>query len=400
MRAGDQRECDQSAAGESSGQIAVSIGSSEPTLGAAPCEIRSVGGRRGGGKRYWCYVHRADATAKYGHRAAACRLARVPAITEDDAVELRIDDYPGGVALWGAVAPVYDTTLRSLERGIHVHTRTTAAGSKIVDRTVRAVRVLGGELPAGGFVVTGLDAIYYMVSTVFGFATKSIACSHCRFPHLDQDWFSVHPHRRHLCAGCGRFFRDDELGIGNPTQTLRATLGRTEHTTTPARLTVDIRQADYPGGVQIWGSNPALLWTSPSSEEAGIHVHAFRTDSCECPEIDDTFSRVMIDGASLDANMVRVAMAQSALPHLRGRIRAANCPDCHAPQFCVGESGFTPRPKHRCGACRREFAPRERLRRTVLNPLPAVLARLTEGAPRRPQRHDMGLTREAPQKAR
>ena len=366
------------------------------TLAASPCGIRSVGKRRGGGERYWCYVHRADATAKYGRRAEACCLARIPVTTEDDAVELRIDDYPGGVALWGAVAPVYDTTLRSLERGIHVHTRNAVGGSKTVDRTVRAVRVVGGDLPGGGLVVTELDAIYYMVSTVFGFTTKPIACSHCRFPHLDQDWFSVHPHRRHLCAGCGRFFRDGELGIGNPTQTLRATLGQAEHTTTPARLTVDIRQADYPGGVQIWGSNPALLWTSPSSEEAGIHVHAFRTDDSEFAEIDDTFSRVMIDGVSLDAEMVRVAMAQSALPHLDGRIRAANCPDCDAPQFCVGESGFTPRLRHRCGACGREFAPRARLRRTVLNPLPAVLVRLTEGAPRPPQRHDMGLTREAP----
>jgi len=41
-----------------------------------------------------------------------------------------------------------------------------------------------------------------------------------RYPHLDKDWFSIHPHRRHLCASCGKNFRDTISGIGNP---IRAT---------------------------------------------------------------------------------------------------------------------------------------------------------------------------------
>ncbi len=371
-------------------------GTSEATLAMARCDIRPVGRRRGGGLRYWCYVHRGDATAKYGRRADACRLSRLPMIAEHDAAKLRVDDYPGGVGLWGAVAPVYDTTSHPLERGIHVHARKVVGGPKVVDETVRAVRVVGGDLSANGFVVTELDAIYFMVSTVFGFAPKSIVCTHCRLPHLDQDWFSVHPHQRHLCAGCGRFFRDHERGIGNPTQTLRTGLGRTEHTTRVAQRAVDVRQDDYPGGLQIWGSNPALLWTSPICEEAGIHLHAFRTVESRIPEIDDTFSQVRIDGVSLDAGMVRVAMAQSALPHLRGRIRPEHCPHCKAPQYSAGPSGFTPRRRHKCGACGRDFTPRARLRNTVLNPLPELLARLAESAPRPAQNHDMGLTRHAP----
>src|SRR5262245_37156801 len=63
------------------------------------CEVVSVGKRRDGGTRYWCLKHKADATAKYGRRAKACRFAHVPMITEDETLHLRLSDYPGGVAL-------------------------------------------------------------------------------------------------------------------------------------------------------------------------------------------------------------------------------------------------------------------------------------------------------------
>src|SRR5258708_1652769 len=37
------------------------------------CHVVSVGKRRDGGTRYWCLLHRADATAKYGRPAKSCR---------------------------------------------------------------------------------------------------------------------------------------------------------------------------------------------------------------------------------------------------------------------------------------------------------------------------------------
>src|ERR1700686_3714286 len=74
------------------------------------CHIVSVGKRRDGGTRYWCLKHRADATAKYGKPAAACRTAPVPPIAEKDILTLDFTKYPCGVALWGAVTAVYDTT--------------------------------------------------------------------------------------------------------------------------------------------------------------------------------------------------------------------------------------------------------------------------------------------------
>jgi hypothetical protein len=63
------------------------------------CHIISVGKRRDGGTRYWCLRHRADATAKYGKPASACRTAHFPPIAERDILTLDFAKYPGGVAL-------------------------------------------------------------------------------------------------------------------------------------------------------------------------------------------------------------------------------------------------------------------------------------------------------------
>jgi hypothetical protein len=267
---------------------------------------------------------------------------------------------------------------------------------KEMDRTARAVRLFGEGLDANGVVVSELDAIYYMVSSVFGYPMRQVRCTFCQFPHLDRDWFSVHPHRRHLCAGCGRHFRDTAIGIGNPIEIVRAACGQRERKTRSAGRRLTIRQADYPGGIQIWGSNQAFLWTGRHREEHGIHIHAFRNEREKDPAIDETYSHVTIDGIRLDARMVRLAMAQSALPHLSGRVLSAACPHCQKQKFAKGLAGFTPALKHRCDSCGREFSAKGRVRKTVPNPLPAILGRMAKKAIRPPQVHDMGLLPEAP----
>jgi len=78
------------------------------------CHVVSVGKRRDGGTRYWCLKHKADATAKYGKPATACRTAHFPPIAEEDILTIDFAKYPGGVAMWGAVPPVYDTTTQPL----------------------------------------------------------------------------------------------------------------------------------------------------------------------------------------------------------------------------------------------------------------------------------------------
>jgi transposase-like protein len=303
---------------------------------------------------------------------------------------LNIDKYKGGIALWGAVPAVYDTTRLPMDRGIHVHARATADADKETDCTFRAVRIVGSRLPKRGILVSELDAIYYMASSVFGYQMKHITCPYCNYSHLDRDWFSVHPHRRHLCAGCGRHFSDTEAAVGNPISGVRDACHIKTQKTTPSKRKLDIKQADYPGGIQIWGSNPALLWTSERAEEEGIHVHAFRKDRNE-PDSDETYSEVTVDGLSLDPSMVRVLMAQNTLPSLRNRVVPIDCPACHQPLFELGDLAFTPTAKHICKRCGHQFTSSGRLRKTIANPLPGILARLANKAPRQPQQHDLGL---------
>ena len=357
---------------------------------ASPCRIAAVGRRRDGGTRYWCLLHKADATAKYGRPATRCRYADIPALTEDQVRTLDLDDYEGGVALWGAVAPIYDTTRLLVRPGVHVHARRDVGGAKAIDATYRAVRLVGARLPGEGLFVSDLDAIYFMVSSVFGFPMKHVSCTHCGYSHLDKDFFSIHPHRRHLCSGCGKQFADSELSVGNPACRVRALVDHRGHRIVAARRKLSIRQGDYPGGLQIWGSNQALLWTAPQAEEKGIHIHAFEGEGGE-PEINDTFAEVIIDGITLNARMVRVRMAQSALPHISARVVALICPTCGTVQDHTERAAFTPASTHACSRCGHVLKATGRFRKVIANPIIAVLDKLAAYAPRLRQNHSSGL---------
>jgi hypothetical protein len=368
----------------------IKVSSTERKNLGARCNVVAVAKRRDGGTRYWCLVHRADATAKYGKPARKCRTADEPPLRADDILPLNIDKYLGGVALWGAVPAVYDTTRLPMDRGIHVHARLTPDAKKEKDWTYRAVRIFGDGLPKSGILVHEIDAIYYMVTSVFGYRMRYVTCTHCTWPHLDRDWFSVHPHRRHLCAGCGRHFSDSVTGIGNPIVGIRHACGAGEHKTAPSQKKPDIRQADFPGGIQIWGSNPAFLWTGSRAEEEGIHVHAFLNGQKD-PKLDETYGEVTVDGVRLHPEMVRVLMAQNVMPSLNDRIRSIDCPFCRRPQFAVGGAAYTPTVTQSCSGCGHQFVAPGRLRKTVTNPLPASLSNIAKKAPRHPQQHRMNL---------
>jgi hypothetical protein len=354
------------------------------------CQVVAVGKRRDGGTRYWCLLHKADATAKYGKPGESCRAAHIRPIQREDILDLDIDKYTGGIALWGAVPAVYDTTRLPMDRGIHVHARLTPTSEKEMDCTFRAVRILGKCLSTDGILVSELDAIYYMVSSVFGYEMKYVTCSYCGYPHLDRDWFSVHPHRRHLCAGCGKNFTDNSVSVGNPILGVKTACGIKTHKSRPSEKTLRIKQTDYPAGIQIWGSNPAFLWTGDRTEEEGVHVHAF-CEPTDQPTLDETYGVVVIDGVHLDPLMVRLLMAQSSLPSLKDRVLPVTCPHCNTAHFSLGESAFTPLPTHKCTNCSRQFVSSGRLRNTIGNPLLSICAQLAKSAPRPPQHHELGL---------
>ncbi|WP_225879015.1 hypothetical protein [Zeimonas arvi] len=342
------------------------------------CKIVAVGKRRDGGIRYWCLEHHANATAKYGVAAEQCVAADDPPITAEETLHLDFADYPGGVALWGSVPAVYDTTSQPTDRGIHVHARSAKGGLKDIDRTYRRLRIpLQADLLSDGWVdVDEIDAINYMVSGVFGFETISVRCVYCGFPHLDRDWFAVHSHRKHQCHGCGRQFSDTAVGVGNPIAELRHMLGARPTKKRKAPDSISIKQRDYPGGIQIWGSNPAILWTSSDPEMTGIHLHAFKTADQEIPDVDETYAKVTIDGIKLDPEQVRTYMAQSAMPHLECRVVDLTCPHCGEAHFERGKHAFTPHVDHECHSCGETFQAPGQLKKTIGNPFVGLRRKL------------------------
>jgi hypothetical protein len=84
-------------------------------------------------------------------------------------------------------------------------------------------------------------------------------------------------------------------------------------------------------------------------------------------------------------------MAQNVMPSLKDRVRSIDCSACKRPQFDMGEAAYTPSATHTCSSCGHGIAGPGRLRKTVANPLPAVLEKLAKSAPRKPQQHRLDL---------
>lgn len=337
------------------------------------CNIVQAAKRRDGKYRYWCLEHKANATAKYGIQMERCEAADEPEIPESEIFNLNASDYPGGIALWGALPAVYDTSGRKMDRGIHLHARKEDKGTKVIDQTYRRLVLdVNGETVE----ISEEDAIYYMTAVVFGHKLKVVRCSHCGYSHLDKDVLAVRPHKKHLCAGCGRDFFDSEPHIGNPIMEVKHKLGdvTVQREVVSANRTLDISQNDFPGGISIWGANQALLWLSNATEEDGIHVHTYDDKGIRIH--DDTYSKVVVDGVELPANQVKIFMAQMAIPHLRDSILPLKCTNCNEDHFDFGEYAYQLHITHICEHCGAEFESPFRKKKTISNPVVQTLKNL------------------------
>lgn len=123
-------------------------------------------------------------------------------------------------------------------------------------------------------------------------------CSIFATQPLDLGYFAQNPHKMHLCGNCGREFWAKKHCISNPLTLLSRSLEKRERQKNPAPHSLDIRCLDYPGGIEIWPSTPAMLWTSERPEQTGIHVHAYDAEGKR--RIDETFAEVTLDGQKLD----------------------------------------------------------------------------------------------------
>lgn len=338
------------------------------------CEIRAETKLRNGYPNWWCYTHYASARGEKGSRLRRCSKANDPEVRDDEKAYVDLDDYSGGVGIWGSLEAVFDSKREVPEKGVHVHLRRMPEAEKEVDKTFKEVFI---KVPSNNLYtseewikIDEYTARAYTASAVFEKKLKIVKCKHCGKEHIDAGYFAIHPHRKHFCTFCGRDFIDVEHGISNPIysvhQIFNEKLKDRQLTKVDRRLV--ITQNDYPGGVQIWGSNPAIIWTAKRSEEAGIHVHLFKQSDAP-PTSDDTYGYVQIDGIELDDVMIRYYMVQKSLTYLNKFIQSLICPKCLKDHFDIGDNALNPHKIHLCEYCGHTFSDKTRFKGTVSNPI-------------------------------
>jgi transposase-like protein len=245
-----------------------------------------------------------------------------------------------------------------------------------IDRAAFFIRLISGQVE-----IREAEAQAYVAAAVLRSPLASINCPYCSAPHLDEHRFAVHPHQSHLCHTCKRQFLNRDRSVGNPIMVAKRELddAQVSRPTVPGGGPLRIDQsADYcSGGLLIWGSNPAILWTAQRDEEEGIHVHAHMPGE-ESLTIDNTYASVEIDGIMLNASMVRLLMVQRSLAHIRGSVTYVRCSRCGAPHYDE-ETPFAvePHQNHPCTQCQHvEFTSGP----IISNPLVQVLTDLYSGA--------------------
>ena len=267
--------------------------------------------------------------------------------------------YPGGIAIWGALEPVFDTSSCPWDSGVHIHARMMVGGPKCIDETFDVVRV---ELNPNSserrtFVVNGDDAATYNIAAILKCRMTFLACPDCQSIHSDRGYDAVHLHREHTCEACGAAFSSDEPSISNPVMLLKEMCGdvlQDRIVIDPVERRIRNVLSRFSGGIQLWGSNPAIIWTSPKPEEGGIHFHGFLKPNI-LPEVDETYGSVSLDGMVLDPDMMRHLMAQRALPYLVPHLSSLRCENCGGDHFDNYGDAVTPHEQHHCEHCGATF---------------------------------------------
>jgi transposase-like protein len=334
---------------------------------ADACDIRSEVHKRNGAELWWCHTHGMEVG---GGGVGRCLGSDTAALRNDQIFTIDVADYPGGVAAWGATEPAACWGEVEIHGGVHLHARRFVGGMKEIDESFALVRITSG---AQTVEIDEASAIAHLVSAVAGRVNVVLQCTHCGWLHLDRDEFAVTPHKKHLCNRCGRNFWNTELTIANPLAGLAHNPAFTVGSVpVPATETLKLRRSLYTS-ISIWGSNPAIVWTSELAESEGIHVHA--RDSVGDLTIDDTYGSVEIDHVRLDPELVRLLMVQRTIPSVCSRIVSLSCPHCASLHADRGDFAFRPRNEFVCAHCDRAFVSPGR-RNVVSNPLIQILADL------------------------
>src|SRR6202165_2960265 len=169
--------------------------------------------KRSGRPNWWCRTHGMEASAPDGAALERCPGAWYELVPGDLQLEIALAD--GEFALWCALLPALETGNPMLDIGkVHVHHRPGPGTAKDIDKSYDIVRVTNG---ANSLTVEGIAAVGFSISQLMGVAVVPLVCSHCGEEHIDELKFATHPHRKHQCNACGRYFNSQAgPSVSNP----------------------------------------------------------------------------------------------------------------------------------------------------------------------------------------
>lgn len=280
---------------------------------------------------------------------------------------LNIADYPGGVAIWGALPAVFDTTNQGFDSGVHVHARLSRTSKKSIDQTFKIVNVIWGDTL---FVINEETAVNFSLASIFNHKIISLRCERCHQPILSSRLFSLIPHHEHICNDCGYINITGDACVVNPVIELKERLGdrNIKRKAVLPNRDIKINFDNYPCGIQIWGSNPSIIWTAERPEESAIHVHAYTNHDKRI--VDNTYREVYLGGDLLNMEMIRILQIQQCIPDVIAKIDAISCPSCGEQQFDQGIYAVLPQTTRRCQKCTSHFISREP---KISNPVIGIL---------------------------
>ncbi|MGA9658996.1 MAG: hypothetical protein WBQ60_07855, partial [Asticcacaulis sp.] len=221
------------------------------------------------------------------------------------------------VGLWCSMPPAISTKpIVKRYPKIHVHVRETSGDKKIIDKDFNALSVkynsstnLFGNNEISYVNITPPAAFEFVDALENGRKMGHINCKKCGYPHLDLADFGITPHKKHFCGNCGfdSTWSDGPI-VSTPLKALHDQFLHSWKIVDPNRV---LNLDDYKGYEYVaWASTPAIIWTAERPQEKGIHVHIMDGVT---RIVDETFSKVILDGVELDRSELFVRMKSNTI---------------------------------------------------------------------------------------
>lgn len=275
-------------------------------------------------------------------------------------LHLNPNEYKGGVGIWASFKPVFtNRDRRNVTEpitGVHVHARKKIGLVKSIDYTFDKVFLNLENYGMNIVEITKNAILSYFLAENLGLNIISIECPYCGVPHLDEGKFAVKPHKHHLCMSCGKDFFHDEKAISNPLLKIR--LAILEQNPEPELIKVTrplvISKDEYSGGIELYGTHKALIWTSKVSQESGVHIHCYDKGGLS-RIVDDTYGQVFLEGNIINSNDVQILQAQLISEYLCDKVKTVYCAKCGQVQNDEGIKIYTPHQDFLCTSCGYKF---------------------------------------------